>query len=169
MIRWLWGAVVCCLALLVGAAFLPLDLLTVRPAQDRGTCLAAARIEPGWMVSVFYLDPQKDHQVEKRFRAGPGPVWIGLQTRTLMGRSSRSQTDPGWVRWEGDWLVIREEGRRVPALEVDQSPSAGVRIDAGGQELVLAERLKEGKVIIGVERRRLWRWAWWLLTGRTFR
>lgn len=164
----LWGVVVVCLSLLVGAAYLPLDVLTVRPADDRERCLAAARIEPGWAISVFFAHPEKGHQVEKRFRARPGAVWTRLQTRNLLGRSDPAQTDPGWVRWEGDWLVIREDRKQVPALEVDHSPSKQVKIDAGGQELELSERLKEGRVIIGIERSRLWRWTWWLFTGRTF-
>ncbi len=155
--------------LLLVFVFYPIDAFTLRLARQDLQIAQAFRVDAGQEIFLIYRHSVEKTAVEGRFRIGPGPSLLCVETRMTSVGTGLPNTSPERTRREGGWIVVDEELKNLNGFRFFLSAVNKTRLVTKGADVDM-DMIPSGSVIrFGVERVCLLRWLAWRVFGTSWR
>lgn len=91
---------------------------------------------------------------------------VATETRMTSVGTGLPNCEPGRTRREGEWIVVDEGRRKLPAIRFYHTTVNQTRLTVAGQPLDFDAVQSGNLLLIGVEHPRLIQWGRWLVGGR---
>lgn len=151
--------IVSCLVV-IGAAFWPVQIVTVSLPKEKDRLIAAVCAGGDDIISLSYLHSVELTAVEGRFKVGPESEILAVETRMESVGTGLPNDFPERTRSEDGWLVVDEEQRPVGPIRFFMVPINKTRLTIAGRSIDLMN-LKAGTLVqVSAGRMFLITWLW---------
>jgi len=151
--------IISCLVV-IGAAFRPLQIVTVALPKENDRRIAAVRVSGDDMISLSYRHSVELTAVEGRFKVGPESEILAVETRMESVGTGLPNAFPERTKTENGWLVVDERLRPVGPIRFFVVPINKTRLVIAGR-LIDLMNLKAGSLVqVSAERMFLIAWLW---------
>ena len=151
--------IVSCL-IVIGAAFWPVQIVTVSLPKENDRQIAAVRAGGDDIISLSYRHSVELTAVEGRFKVGPESEILAVETRMESVGTGLPNASPERTKTEDGWLVVDEELRPVGPIRFFMVPINKTRLTIAGQSIDLMN-LRAGTLVqVSAERIFLIAWLW---------